>query len=141
MTFAKLDSLYHEYVALRNLDINKEQFIYLVNLMPACIVALSDGIIDEEEWATVKSITKILGDEFATEDLGAEKEENLMLIYRGEMRYLIRHTEWQERFMDVLQEYFLQNDASKDFVEETIDLFTSKGNADLAHQMKKRLDV
>lgn len=127
----KIDDLYTEYTQKRYLDINKEQFIYLVNLMPAVTVAMSDGIIDSSEWATVKSLTKILGEEFATEDLGTEKEENLMLIYRGEMRYLIKHkNEWNDKFMSALKEYFSENDSSKDFVEETLELFTEDDQAD-----------
>lgn len=127
----KIDDLYTEYTQKRYLDINKEQFIYLVNLMPAVTVAMGDGIIDSDEWATVKSLTKILGEEFATEDLGTEKEENLMLIYRGEMRYLIKHkNEWNDKFMSALKEYFSENDSSKDFVEETLELFTEEDQAD-----------
>lgn len=127
----RLDSLYTEYTQKRNLDINKEQFIYLVNLMPVCLVAMSDGIMDSDEWATVKSLTKILGEEFATEDLGTEKEENLMLIYRGEMRYLIKHRdEWQDKFMGALKQYFFENESSKEFVEETIELFAEDEGAE-----------
>ena len=127
----RMDALFTEYTQKRFLDINKEQFIYLVNLMPACLVAMSDGIVDRDEWATVKSLTKILGEEFATEDLGTEKEENLMLIYRGEMRYLIKHrAEWQDKFMNALKQYFFENESSKDFVEETLELFAEDDQAD-----------
>ena len=60
-------------------------------------VVLSDGIVDQDEWVTVKRLAKILGDEFATDDLGEEKEENLMLIYKSEFRYLIKNLDqWQE---------------------------------------------
>jgi hypothetical protein len=92
--------------------------------MPICLLAMSDGIMDKEEWATVKSLTKILGEEFASEDLGEEKEENLMLIYRGEMRYMVKHRDkWETKFISALREYFTVNEAAKDFVEETIELF------------------
>lgn len=124
MSETKIDLLYKEYSEIRFLDINKEQFVYLVNLMPVCLMATSDGIMDKEEWATVKSLTKILGEEFASDDLGEEKEENLMLIYRGEMRYMVKHrNKWESKFLSALREYFSINDAAKDFVEETIELF------------------
>ena len=124
MSETKIDQLYKEYSEIRFLDINREQFIYLINLMPACLLAMSDGIMDKEEWATVKSLTKILGEEFASDDLGEEKEENLMLIYRGEMRYLVKHrNKWEAKFIGALKEYFTINDAAKEFVEETIELF------------------
>ena len=124
MSDSKIDLLYQEYSEIRFLDINKEQFVYLVNLMPVCLLAMSDGIMDKEEWATVKSLTKILGEEFASEELGEEKEENLMLIYRGEMRYMVKHRDkWESKFISALREYFTVNDAAKDFVKETIELF------------------
>ncbi len=124
MSETKIDLLYREYSEIRFLDINKEQFVYLVNLTPVCLLAMSDGIMDKEEWATVKSLTKILGEEFASNDLGEEKEENLMLIYRGEMRYLTKHRDkWEGKFIAALREYFEVNEAAKDFVEETFELF------------------
>ena len=110
--------------------------------MPACLIAMEDGIIDKEEWATVKSLTKILGEEFATEDLGTEKEENLMLIYRGEMRYLIKHKEeWQEKFMDALKEYFTENDSASEFVEETIELFAEDEDHPVVQQVRSQLSI
>ncbi|MDH5367779.1 MAG: hypothetical protein OEW67_12385 [Cyclobacteriaceae bacterium] len=142
MASSKIDKLFKEYTQKRNLDINKEQFIYLVNLMPACLVAMSDGIMDHDEWETVKSLTKILGEEFATEDLGTEKEENLMLIYRGEMRYLIKHKEeWQDKFMEALKDYFIENDAAKGFIEETIELFEKGDNPPEVLKLKSQLEI
>jgi len=142
MALSKIDDLFKEYTQKRYLDINKEQFIYLVNLMPACLLAMSDGIIDHEEWDTVKSLTKILGEEFATEDLGSEKEENLMLIYRGEMRYLIKHkNEWQDKFMEALKEYFIENESATDFIEETLELFVEDTEAPEVIQLRKQLGI
>lgn len=142
MASSKIDELYKEYTQKRFLDINKEQFIYLVNLMPACLIAMSDGIMDQDEWETVKSLTKILGEEFATEDLGKEKEENLMLIYRGEMRYLIKHrSEWQEKFMAALKEYFTTNEGAKDFIDETLELFAEDLEDDNVQQIKSQLGI
>lgn len=142
MALSKIDELFKEYTQKRNLDINKEQFIYLVNLLPACLLAMSDGIVDHDEWDTVKSLTKILGEEFATEDLGTEKEENLMLIYRGEMRYLIKHKEkWQEKFMIALKEYFTENDAATDFIEETLELFVEDMDAPEVAELRSQLGI
>lgn len=142
MAHLTIDELFQEYTQQRNLDINKEQFIYLVNLMPACLLAMSDGIVDRDEWDTVKSLTKILGEEFATEDLGGEKEENLMLIYRGEMRYLIKHKhEWQEKFMAALKDYFTENDAATDFIEETLELFVEDIDAPEVVELRNQLGI
>lgn len=123
---AVIDDLYDEYSKERFLELNREQFVYLVNLFPALLVVFSDGIVDHEEWITVKRLAKILGDQFASEDLGQEKEENLMLIYKGEFRYLLRHLDqWKDKFLDALREYFKINDSSKEFVMETMYLFAN----------------
>jgi len=119
-----MEELHKEYTEERFISLNKEQFIYVVNLFPALRVVLSDGIVDQEEWVTVKRLAKILGDEFATDDLGEEKEENLMLIYKSEFRYLIKNLDqWQDKFLTALKEYFETNEASKEFVLETMYLF------------------
>ncbi|GAB3342855.1 hypothetical protein GCM10027429_32950 [Marivirga atlantica] len=121
---SKMEELHKEYITERFISLNNEQFIYIVNLFPALRVVLSDGIVDQDEWVTVKRLAKILGDEFATDDLGEEKEENLMLIYKSEFRYLIKNLDqWQDKFLAALKEYFEKNEASKEFVLETMYLF------------------
>ena len=127
MAKSKMDDLYTEYMQVRFLDINKEQFIYIAHLLPSCLIVMSDGLLDQEEWVTLKRLSKILGDEFASDDLGTEeKEENLMLIYKAEIRYLIKNKEiWEEKFIDALKEYFEAQPSSKEFVKETMELFVS----------------
>ncbi len=127
MAKSKMDELYTEYMQVRFLDINKEQFIYIAHLLPSCLIVMSDGLLDQEEWVTLKRLSKILGSEFATDDLGTdEKEENLMLIYKAEIRYLIKHKDiWQKKFIAALREYFNTQPSSKDFVKETMELFVA----------------
>ncbi|MGJ3236499.1 hypothetical protein [Marivirga sp.] len=123
---SKIDQLFKEYTQERYIKLNREQFVYIVNLFPALRVVMSDGIMDQEEWITVKRLAKILGDEFASEDLGEEKEENLMLIYRAEFRHLLKNLDkWQSKFLAALKDYFNENDTSKEFVVETMYLFAS----------------
>lgn len=123
---SKIDQLFKEYTKERFINLNKEQFVYIVNLFPALRVVMSDGIVDQDEWTTVKRLAKILGDEFASEDLGHEKEENLMLIYRSEFRHLVKNLDtWEEKFLAALKEYFNENDTSREFVVETMYLFAS----------------
>lgn len=127
MAKTKMDDLYTEYTQVRFLEINKEQFIYIAHLLPSCLIVMSDGLLDNEEWVTLKRLSKILGDEFATDDLGTEeKEENLMLIYKAEIRYLIKHKdEWRDKFIAALKEYISNNESSKEFLTETMELFVS----------------
>lgn len=123
---SKIDQLFKEYTQERYINLNREQFVYIVNLFPALRVVMSDGIVDQDEWVTVKRLAKILGDEFASEDLGEEKEENLMLIYRAEFRFLVKNLDkWEEKFLVALKDYFTENDTSKEFVVETMYLFAS----------------
>jgi tellurite resistance protein len=123
---SKIDQLFKEYTEERYIKLNREQFVYIVNLFPALRVVMSDGIMDQEEWITVKRLAKILGDEFASEDLGEEKEENLMLIYRAEFRHLLKNLDkWQSKFISALKDYFNENVTSKEFVVETMYLFAS----------------
>lgn len=128
MAKTKMDDLYTEYTQVRFLEINKEQFIYITHLLPSCLIVMSDGLLDTEEWVTLKRLSKILGDEFATEDLGTEeKEENLMLIYKAEIRYLIKNKDqWRDKFIAALKEYISNNDSSKEFLNETMELFISQ---------------
>jgi hypothetical protein len=89
-------------------------------------VVLSDGIVDGDEWKTVKKLATILGKEFATTDLGMEKEENLTLIYKSEFKYLLKNRElWERKFLDTLKAYFTKNQSSKEFVLETMFLFAN----------------
>ncbi len=123
---SKIDQLFKEYTRERFINLNKEQFVYIVNLFPALRVVMSDGIVDQDEWVTVKRLAKILGDEFASDDLGEEKEENLMLIYRAEFRHLVKNLDkWQDKFLAALKDYFNENEPSKEFVVETMYLFAS----------------
>lgn len=125
MSESKIDSLYKEYTEARFIEVNKEQFIYIAHLLPACILVMSDGKLDNEEWLTLKQLSKILGDEFAADNMGTdEKEENLMLIYKAEIRYLLKNrTVWERKFLAALNEYLQLNPSSKEFLEETLDLF------------------
>ena len=125
MAKSKLDNLYTEYTQVRFLDINKEQFIYIALLLPSCLLVLSDGLLEKDEWMTLKQLTKILGDEFATDELGTdEKGENLMLIYKAEMRYLLKNRSvWEDKFKAALLEHLTDHPASREFVHETMELF------------------
>lgn len=137
MSTTKMDDLYKEYSEVRFLDVNREQFIYIAHLLPSCILVMSDGLLDKEEWLTLKQLSKILGDEFAADNLGTdEKEENLMLIYKAEIRYLLKNRgQWERKFLLALKEYLQSNPSSKEFLDETLDLFAGE-DADPTPQEK-----
>lgn len=123
---SKMKALYASYTQQRFITLNEQQFSYLVNLFPLLLVIVSDGSVDRDEWQVVKKIAQFLGKEFATEDLGLEKEENLALIYEGEFKYLLKHKDlWEQKFLDALKEYIEQSELSKHLVTETISIFAS----------------
>ena len=65
-----------------------------------------------------------------------------MLIYRGEMRYLIKHKdEWQENFMSALKEYFTENESATDFIEETLELFVEDTEAPEVTELRNQLGI
>ncbi len=121
-----LDKLYHDYILERDIPLHKHQFIHLLKIYPSLVVLMSDGIVDKEERLIMNIQASKLGYDHATDDLGIEKEENLMLIYRAEFRYLIKHRhEWERKFLDALKEFLENNEEEKSLVKETMQLFAS----------------
>ncbi|CAN5176314.1 hypothetical protein BH23BAC1_BH23BAC1_41060 [soil metagenome] len=123
MVAIKINELYKEYVKHRKIDLKKDQFLWIVNLFPALLVVLSDGIVDSEEWSEVKKLSAKLGHDY-TKNMDPEKEEILSSIYRAEFQYLLKNRDiWEIKFLNALKDYFEENDQSKDFVLETMFLF------------------
>src|SRR5690606_26789822 len=110
----------------REILIHKNQFIRLLTVYPALIVLMSDGVVDKEERLIMNIHASKLGYNFASDDLGQEKEENLMLIYKAEFTFLIKNRhEWECKFLDTLKEYLENNEKEKSLVKETMQLFAS----------------
>ena len=121
--------LYNSYLDERFISINKDQFAQLLKIFPALLVLKSDGIIDHEERLVMSIQAGKLGYEYATDDLGLEKEENLMLIYRDEFKYLLKnHHKWEKKFLDVLKQYIEDDIDEKHQIKETMQLFASASN-------------
>lgn len=143
MTKTKMDILYAEYIQARFLMINKEQFVYMAHLLPSCIIVMSDGLLSNDEWIVFKRISKILADELATDDLGTdEKKENLMLIFKSEIRYLLKNREkWEAKFLAALKDYRPDNEELREFLEETMELFAplDQHNSEVQLQTYQRL--
>lgn len=121
-----LERLYQDYIQKREIPLHKHQFIHLLKIYPSLVVLMSDGIVDKEERLVMNIQASKLGYDHATNDLGLEKEENLMLIYRAEFRYLIKNRhDWERKFLDALKEYLDNNEKEKSLVKETMQLFAS----------------
>lgn len=121
--------LYHAYLDERFISINKDQFAQLLKTFPALLILKSDGIIDHEEKLIMSIQAGKLGFEYASDDLGLEKEENLMLIYRDEFKYLLKNQhKWEKKFLDVLKQYIGNDIDEKNRIKETMQLFASASN-------------
>lgn len=146
MNELKMKGLYKEYLKCRFLNINFEQFVYLVTIFPSLIVLKSDGVVDKEEWDAIKAIVKIIARQTANAHPNYEEEENLNLIYCAEIRHLLKNQDkWENKFLIALKEHLLKDDEHLEFVQETMHLFAyaSKGMCpeekvaikDLCHQL------
>lgn len=141
------DALYTDYLKVRNLELDQEQFCSFMAFVPALLVAASDGIVDREEWTYCKKLAAGLGASFSKESF-PDETENLTLIYRGEFRFLIKHLEdWEGRFLEALKEYFSENGYAKTFVSETLYLFADASNGisqeemDLINYLEMKLEL
>ncbi len=130
MVTFKIEDLYREYTTARKLNVSIDQFIYIVNLFPALLVALSDGLVDRFEWDEVNRLADKLGAQFAGEQLKGEMQADLSNVYKQEFKFLLENREhWEMKFLNALKDYFHENENSKDFVLESMFLFAkaSKG--------------
>ena len=142
-----IHQLYVDYTAVRNIELDEEQFASFMAFIPAVMVAASDGIVDREEWKYTKKLSSGLGCSYSHERF-TDETENLTLIYKGEFRYFIKHQEeWEDRFLEALKIYFAKNEYSKKFVSETLYLFADASNGisqeemDLINSLEMNLEL
>lgn len=136
--------LYHAYLDERFISINQDQFAQLLKIFPSLLILNSDGFIDKEEKLVMGIQASKLGYEYASDDLGLEKEENLMLIFKDEFKYLLKNNrKWEKKFLDVLKE-FIENDLDEKLrIKETMQLFASASEGtskEEAHAMSAIID-
>lgn len=136
--------LYHAYLDERFISINKDQFAQLLKIFPSLLILNSDGIVDKEEKLVMGIQASKLGYEYATDDLGLEKEENLMLIFKDEFKYLLKNSQkWEEKFLGVLKEFIKSDADGKLKIKETMQLFASASDGtskEEAHAMSYLID-
>lgn len=142
-----IKQLYQDYTAIRNLDLDEEQFASFMAFFPALMVVSTDGIVDRDEWQYCKKLASGLGSSYSYENY-PEETENLTLIYRGEFRFLLKNlSDWEDRFLLALKEYFPENEYAKKFVSETLYLFADASNGisqaemDLINYLEIKLDL
>lgn len=124
----KVSSLFLKYKAHRSVSFDEEQFTSFLAFFPVLIVAASDGIIDREEWGYCQKLATGLVASFQ-DNKQAEANEDLKRQYRREFIFLLSKLEdWEEEFLQALEEYFDQYPYAKKFVSQTIYLFADASN-------------
>lgn len=141
-----IDRLQQEYERNRPAKLTQDQFVYLVQMFPALLVSMSDGVLDKEEWEAVLKTAENLGrnlSDGSTADIHA-----LTDVYKTEFRYLLDNYErWKKKFINALQEYLRETPSAKDLVLESMYLFAntaagiSKVEQDMIDELSNRLDL
>ena len=141
-------SLYSEYTQARKVKVSEEQFTSFTVFFPALLVIISDGIVDMEEWEYVKQLSRFIAKSFKEDDHESVDIEALAKAYRHEISFLIKHLrDWQDKFIDALQSYILENPEIKSSVLETMELFaeasegTSNEEEKRIQYLKEKLDL
>ena len=141
-----IDRLQQEYERHRPAKLTHDQFTYLVQMFPALLVSMSDGVLDKEEWGAVLKTAENLGKNLS--DGSAADADALTDVYKTEFRYLLDNYErWKKKFVNALQEYLRENPSARDLVLESMYLFAnttdgiSKVEQDKIDELSNRLDL
>jgi len=120
-----LRHLYASYRNKRHISLSVDQFTYLINLFPSLMVCMSDGIMDDKEWAGLEKNIEVLSFELSQEE-GVLDHFNLQNLFLSELKYLSQHlSEWQEAFISALSDHLKESTEDKDFVLESLYLFAN----------------
>jgi len=139
---SKIDELFKEYGAQRTHNLSKDQFGSILKLIPALLVATSDGVMDSREWVLVDKLTRMMGDELIPDDVEnvVEKEEVLMRSIRDEIGFIMRTiSKWEEAIIQSLKEEIKDSVRDQEFVEEAMFMF-ARTSADYSEDEEEKID-
>lgn len=129
MSVTHISALFQKYKEHRPVPFTEEQFTSFLVFFPALMMAASDGIVDREEWSYCQKLAFGLVASFQEEGGKTGFNEELKRQYRREFIYLLsRMEDWEEDFLQAVEEYFLQYPYAKKFVSQTIFLFADASN-------------
>lgn len=135
MSDSLISSLYRKYKEHRSISFNEEEFTSFLAFFPVLLVAASDGIVDREEWRYCQKLANGLVASFQEKDQEAKKQA-LNRQYRKEFIFLLSLIEeWEEDFLQALEEYFTQFPYAKKFVTQTVYLFADASNGICEEEM------
>jgi hypothetical protein len=133
---SQVEILFDEYRKVRKVELNLEQFAYIVNLYPSLLVCMCDGVLDKEEWDGVLQLASGLSEEYG-DHLDHKGKEHLAQVFRTEFRYLLENIErWRKKFLNALKGQLETDTVDKEFVLESMYLFANAadGISDIEQQ-------
>lgn len=108
MSASRITTLFQKYKTHRLISLTEEQFTSFLAFFPVLMIAASDGIIDREEWIYCQKLAYGLVASFQ-EDSNSKANADLKCQYRREFIFLLSKLEdWEEDFLQALEEYFLK---------------------------------
>lgn len=132
-----LYKFYKDYCGERHIKLTEDQFVTFAVFFPTIQVIISDGVIDMEEWEYVNQLSRFMAKSF--KDKGSNEDiHELSKIYLNEISYLIRFLRiWQDKFIDGLKQYSLENPEVKNSIVDTMQLFAeASGGTSEEEQIK-----
>lgn len=133
------DSLFQEYVSVRNTKLTLDQFNYILKIYPSLLVCMSDGKLDKEEWDGVLNISKGLALLYLDQTPHSEAEK-IEVLFRTEFRYLLENIDkWEKRFLNTLKSYLEEHKDEKEFVYEAMYLFANAADG-ISHEEQRAID-
>lgn len=136
-----LDNLFSQYSQERDHSLSKQQFAALLKLVPALMVASSDGL-DSREKSLVNKLTKMMGDELIPDDVEGvlDKEEVLMKNLQEELNYILKNiSRLRPQIIAALKDQLAEDEKSKDFVSEAMYLFAGASSG-FSKEEEKTID-
>ncbi|MBV6646647.1 MAG: hypothetical protein KI790_14415 [Cyclobacteriaceae bacterium] len=133
---SQVEILFDEYRKIRKIDLNIDQFSYILNLYPSLLVCMCDGVLDKEEWDGVLNLANGLAEEYG-DGLDQDGKDKLAQLFRTEFRYLLENIErWKKKFLNALKNKLEGNKDDKEFVLESMYLFANAadGISDIEQQ-------
>jgi tellurite resistance protein len=114
-----IEQLHKVYCIDRNNSLTVDQFTSFLAFFPVLLVAAADGVVDENEWEYCRRLASSLAYSYSDELSEAEINQ-LTQAYQTEFSYLLTNLkQWQERFLEALEEFFSINKYAKVFVAQT----------------------
>ena len=138
---SQVDHLFEEYLKTRTIEIDRGQFLYLLNLYPSLLVCMSDGVLDKEEWDGVMRIADGIAEAYV-ESPEKEERQRMAQLFRTEFRYLLENIDrWKKRFLNALKSHLEDQTDDKEFVLEAMYLFANAadGISDEEHEIIEEL--